>query len=41
MIKGVGIEAAYGIGKMFSKSINNTKLIQWGVVTGFFAGVSD
>lgn len=41
MIKGVGIEAAYGVGKMFSKSINNTKLIQWGVVTGFFAGVSD
>lgn len=41
MIKGVGIEAAYGVGKMFSKSINNTKLVQWGVVTGFFAGVAD
>jgi hypothetical protein len=41
MIKGVGIEAAYGIGKMFSKSVNNTKLVQWGVATGFFASAAD
>lgn len=41
MIKGVGIEAAYGVGKMFSKSINNSKLVQWGVATGFFASAAD
>jgi hypothetical protein len=41
MIKGVGIEAAYGVGKMFSKSINETKLVQWGVATGFFASAAD
>lgn len=41
MIKGVGIEAAYGVGKMFSKSTSNSKLVQWGVATGFFASAAD
>lgn len=40
-INGVGIEAAYGVGKMFSKGLSSTKLVQWGVATGFFASAAD
>jgi hypothetical protein len=41
-ITGVGIEMAYGVGKMFKKHPNtSTALKQWGVVTGFFASSSD
>jgi hypothetical protein len=41
-IKGVGIEAAFGIAKMFKKHPKaGTALKQWGVVTGFFASASD
>jgi hypothetical protein len=41
-VKGVGIEMAYGVGKMFKKHPKNgTALKQWGVVTGFFASASD
>jgi hypothetical protein len=38
--QGVGIETAYGIGKMFKKSTAG-KLIEWGVATGFFAAAAD
>jgi hypothetical protein len=37
--KGVGIEMAYGVGKTFKKK--NSKLVQWGVVTGFFSSPAD
>src|SRR5262245_33495779 len=41
-IKGVGIEAAFGIGKMYKKHPKaGTALKQWGVVTGYFASASD
>src|SRR5262245_9845921 len=41
-IKGVGIEAAFGIAKMFKKHPKTgTALKQWGVVTGYFASASD
>lgn len=41
-VKGVGIEMAYGIGKMFKKHPKSgTALKQWGVVTGFFASAAD
>jgi Protein of unknown function (DUF4043) len=41
-ITGVGIEMAYGVGKMFKKHPNTgTALKQWGVATGFFASASD
>jgi hypothetical protein len=41
-IKGVGIEAAYGVAKMFKKHPKvGTALKQWGVATGFFASASD
>ena len=41
-IKGVGIEMAYGIGKMFKRHPKNgTALKQWGVVTGFVASAAD
>src|SRR5580765_5617165 len=41
-IQGSGIEAAYGIGKMFAKVPKaGTALKQWGVCTGFFASASD
>jgi uncharacterized protein DUF4043 len=41
-IKGVGIEAAYGVSKMFKKHPKSgTKLVQWGVATGFFASATD
>ena len=41
-VTGVGIEMAYGVGKMFKKHPNTgTKLVQWGTATGFFASASD
>lgn len=44
-IQGVGIEMAYGVGKMFKRHPNLSPgqgvLKQWGVVTGFFATSSD
>jgi len=41
-ITGVGIEAAYGIAKMFKKHPNTgTALKQWGVLTGFFSAPLD
>ena len=41
-ITGSGIEAAYGIGKMFAKVPKaGTALKQWGVATGFFASAGD
>jgi N4-gp56 family major capsid protein len=41
-ITGVGIEMAYGVGKMFKKHpYTGTALKQWGMVTGFFASSSD
>jgi hypothetical protein len=40
-ITGTGIEAAYGVSKMFKKHPNTgTKLVQWGVVTGFFGAAA-
>jgi Protein of unknown function (DUF4043) len=41
-VKGVGIEAAFGIAKMFKKHPKaGTALKQWGVVTGYFASAAD
>jgi hypothetical protein len=41
-VKGVGIEAAFGIAKMFKKHPKaGTALKQWGVATGFFSSASD
>lgn len=41
-LKGVGIEAAYGAVKMFKKHPNTgTKLVQWGMVTGFVSAAAD
>ena len=44
-VTGTGIEAAYGVGKMFKRhpksSAAGTNLKQWGVATGFFNSVSD
>jgi len=44
-VTGTGIEAAYGVGKMFKRhpksSAAGTNLKQWGVCTGFFNSVSD
>ena len=41
-VKGVGIEMAYGVGKMFKKHPKTgTALKQWGVATGFFASAAD
>lgn len=40
-ITGAGVEMAYGIGKVFKKPSGGTKLVQWGVVSGFFAGLLD
>jgi hypothetical protein len=41
-ITGTGIEAAFGIGKIFKKHPKaGTKLVQWGVATGFFNSASD
>jgi uncharacterized membrane protein len=41
-IKGVGIEACYGVGKTFKKHPKaGTALKQWGVATGYFASAAD
>ena len=41
-IKGVGIESAFGVAKMFKKHPKaGTALKQWGVATGFFASAAD
>ena len=41
-ITGTGIEAAFGVGKIFKKHPKaGTALKQWGVATGFFASASD
>jgi len=41
-ITGTGIEAAYGVGKIFKKHPKSgTKLVQWGVATGFFNSATD
>jgi hypothetical protein len=40
-VTGVGVEAAYGIGKIFKKHPKSgTKLVQWGVLTGFFTSAA-
>jgi len=41
-LTGVGVEMAYGIAKMFKKHpMDGTFLKQWGMLTGFFATVTD
>ena len=41
-ITGTGVEMAYGISKIFKKHPNTgTRLVQWGVLTGFFATSAD
>jgi N4-gp56 family major capsid protein len=41
-ITGSGIEMAYGVSKMFKKHPSSgSKLVQWGVLTGFFSGGND
>jgi len=41
-VTGTGIEAAYGVGKIFKKHPKaGTKLVQWGMATGFFNSASD
>jgi Protein of unknown function (DUF4043) len=41
-VTGTGIEAAFGIGKIFKKHPKaGTKLVQWGVATGFFNSATD
>jgi hypothetical protein len=41
-ITGTGIEAAYGVGKMFKKHPKSGSILkQWGVATGFFNSASD
>ena len=37
--RGVGLEMAYGLGKVFKKT--GTKLVDWGVFTGFFSAADD
>ena len=38
--QGVGIETAYGVSKMFKKTIGGA-LREWGIATGFFAALAD
>jgi len=41
-ITGTGIEAAFGVGKIFKKHPKaTTRLVQWGVATGFFNSATD
>jgi hypothetical protein len=41
-VDGVGIETAYGVGKIFKKHPKaGTKLVQWGVLTGFVSAAAD
>jgi hypothetical protein len=39
-LKGVGVEMAYGVGKMFKKTIAGA-LKEWSIATGFFAAAPD
>ena len=39
-LKGVGVEMAYGVGKMFKKTIAGA-LKEWSIATGFFAAAAD
>ena len=38
--QGVGIETAYGVAKMFKKTLGGN-LKEWGIATGFYAAVAD
>jgi hypothetical protein len=38
--RGVGVEMAYGVSKMFKKT-TDSKLKEWGIATGFFATAAD
>ncbi len=38
--QGVGVETAYGVGKMFKKT-TDSKVKEWGIATGFFAAAAD
>jgi hypothetical protein len=42
-VTGMGIEAQYGIGKVAKASINDSSntLVDWGMVTGFAAGIAN
>lgn len=41
-VTGVGVEMAYGVAKMFKKHPNTgSKLVQWGMATGFYAVSGD
>jgi hypothetical protein len=41
-ITGVGVDMCYGTAKMFKKHpMAGTKLVQWGVHTGFFSAALD
>ncbi len=41
-IRGTGVECAYGVSKMFKKHPSaGTKLVQWGMVTGFVSAAAD
>lgn len=40
-VRGVGIEAAYGVGKIAKKTADNVNLREWGIFTGFFAAAAD
>jgi hypothetical protein len=41
-IKGTGVESAYGTSKMFKKHPDSgTKLVDWGMVTGFVSAAAD
>jgi len=37
----IGVDMAYGVGKIFKKHGPSDKLVQWGVATGFFAAAAD
>ncbi len=40
-IKGVGVKMCYGVGKIFKKHpMGGTKLVQWGMATGFFSNTA-
>ena len=40
-ITGTGVETAYGVSKVFKKPQAGTKLVQWGMATGFYATATD
>jgi N4-gp56 family major capsid protein len=41
-VQGVGVEAAYGVAKMFKKHpMTGSNLVQWGVATGFYSAALD